>query len=270
MHQPLRRRLPALIAFGIAAGTTVVTAPAAHADPDCGRAPVQYSLDGGAHWTNSPTMPSESGTVQVRLAGNPSAGCDYHVSLASYSTQGATWATSGTQTFLGWATVTLNRGDYRGTLDVGAHLPPCYGEIALYGDGEKYDGSDSDHPMPHYPDDPFSGLVISSWNGGTACAPKPSPSPTSPGASPSGPATPSAPPSPAPAAPAGPAGTSAPPSPASPAPAGPAHPSPGAGPVLAFTGSDGDRLAATAAIGAALLVAGAATTVVVRRQARRR
>ncbi|RKT20212.1 hypothetical protein BX285_4696 [Streptomyces sp. 1114.5] len=65
---------------------------------------MQYSVDGGAHWTNAATMPAESATVQVRLAGEPAAGCDYHVSLGSYEAQGPTWATSGRQAFLGWAT----------------------------------------------------------------------------------------------------------------------------------------------------------------------
>ncbi|MEE1785599.1 hypothetical protein PUR71_22225 [Streptomyces sp. SP17BM10] len=254
MHDHLRRSLPALTALGLTAAAAAIAAPAAHADPDCGRAPVQYSVDGGAHWTAGATMPAESATVQVRLAGEPAAGCDYHLSLGSYATQGPTWATSGRQVFLGWATTTLTRAHYRDTLDVTGHLPRCYGELALYAVGEKYDGADSDHPLPHYPDEPFSGLMIASWNGGTACAPTPTPTPTdtlTPTAAPTttptaAPVTaapvPTATPSSAPAAP--PSSSSSPSSRASAS----------AAPALAATGAD-DGLLAAAAVGALALVA---------------
>ncbi|MGY0466008.1 hypothetical protein ACW14Y_37985 [Kitasatospora sp. cg17-2] len=177
MHHRLRRSVPALTALGLTASAAVLAAPAAQAAPDCGRAPVQYSVDGGTHWTNSAAMPGPTGTVQVRLAGEPAVGCDYHVSLASYTTQGATWATSGHHTQLGRATTTLNRAHYRDTLDVSGHLPPCFGELALYSGDGSYDGSDSDNPLPHYPDEPYSGLAIATWNGGTACT-SPTPTPT--------------------------------------------------------------------------------------------
>ncbi|HJD84565.1 hypothetical protein [Kitasatospora aureofaciens] len=263
MHSHVRRGLPMLTALGLTVGVTALAAPAAHAEPDCGRAPVQYSVDGGAHWTNEATMPAESGSVQVRLAGVPTAGCDYHVSLGSYATQGATWATSGQQTFLGWATTTLTREHYRDTLDVTGHLPRCYGELALYSVGEKYDGSDSDHPLPHYPDEPFSGLMIASWNGGTACAPTPTGSPTAP-ATPTSAATPTptsaaapvttAPsPTPVPGAPtASPRATPRTPATATPATATPAT----AAPTLAATGSDDGLLTAAGVAAAALIAAG--------------
>ncbi|MFD8784521.1 hypothetical protein [Kitasatospora sp. NPDC059599] len=251
MH-PHPRRLPALTAVALTAltaGGAALAAPAAHAAPDCGRAPLQYSVDSGAHWTNSATMPAESATVQVRLAGEPAAGCDYHVSLGSYEAQGPTWATSGRQAFLGWATTTLTREHYRDTLDVTGHLPRCYGELALYAVGEKYDGSDSDHPLPHYPDEPFSGLAIASWNGGTACAPAPTAGPTS------TPTTPAPVPSTPTTAPTTAAPTTAAPAPA-PSPTGPGTPSrtPTPAPTLAATGSD-DGLLTAAALGAVVLVA---------------
>ncbi|MEV7774529.1 hypothetical protein [Kitasatospora sp. NPDC086791] len=263
MH-PHPRRLSALTALALTAGAAALAAPAAHAAPDCGRAPVQYSVDGGAHWTNSATMPAESATVQVRLAGEPAAGCDYHVSLGSYEAQGPTWATSGRQTFLGWATTTLTREHYRDTLDVTGHLPHCYGELALYAVGEKYDGSDSDHPLPHYPDEPFSGLAIASWNGGTACAPTPTSSPT-PTTPPPGPTAGPTATTPAPTAPApttAPTGGASPAGPApAPSPTGPATPSRTPAPVaattapaLAATGTD-DGLLTAAAVAAALLTA---------------
>ncbi|MEU8921474.1 hypothetical protein AB0D10_11155 [Kitasatospora sp. NPDC048545] len=77
-------------------------------------------------------------------------GCDYKVSLASYSTEGPTFAASGTQTFLGSATVTLNRENPQATLDISAYLPKCFGQIDLYPGDQKFDGHSN--PLPHYPD----------------------------------------------------------------------------------------------------------------------
>ncbi|MGA5821496.1 hypothetical protein ACPC54_26930 [Kitasatospora sp. NPDC094028] len=258
MRTSLRRGLPALTALGLTVTATALAAPAAHAEPDCGRAPIQYSVDGGAHWSIDATMPAESATVQVRLAGVPTAGCDYHVSLGSYATRGATWATSGRQTFLGWATTTLTREHYRDTLDVTGHLPPCYGELALYTVGEKYDGSDSDHPLPHYPDEPFSGLLTASWNGGTACAPAPTTAPTTPTPGPTRTATPTPTPTAAAATTTAPAPgpTTAPATPT----ASPRATTATAAPTLAATGTD-DTLLATAALAAAALLAAGATAV---------
>ncbi|WP_395297569.1 hypothetical protein ACF9IK_32060 [Kitasatospora hibisci] len=270
MSSNLRRGLAAITAFAFTAGPAVLAVPAAHAEPACGRPPVQYSVDGGADWTDGAAIPSPSGTVQVRLAGEPTAGCDYHVSLGSYETQGASWATSGRQTFLGWATTTLTREHYRDTLDVSGHLPHCFGELALYGVGGKYDGKDSDHPLPHYPDEPFSGLLIASWNGGTACPPKPTAGPTSPAA----PTTTAAPASTTPtaartAAPTAPVTASAAAAPSSGAPA-PAQASATAAPVLAATGADDGLLAVTAVGAAALVAAGCAAAHLGRRRAARR
>ncbi|MFJ4670737.1 hypothetical protein [Kitasatospora purpeofusca] len=286
MHHRLRHSVPALTALGLTAGAAVLAAPAAQAAPDCGRAPVQYSVDGGAHWTSSAAMAGPAGTVQVRLAGEPAAGCDYHVSLASYATQGATWATSGHHTQLGRATTTLNRAHYRDTLDISGHLPPCFGELALYSGDGSYDGSDSDNPLPHYPDEPYSGLAIATWNGGAACA-SPTPTPTA-TPTPTPTATPTPTPTPTTARPttAGPtaptATTPAPiapttPTPTTPAPALPtatvppvsASPTTTAATALAATGTDNGTLT-TLAIGAAALAAtGGAVLYTARRRTTR-
>ncbi|MER7582492.1 hypothetical protein [Kitasatospora sp. NPDC097691] len=260
MHPHPRRpsahtALSTTAALALAAGAVAVAAPAAHAAPDCGRAPVQYSVDGGVHWTNSATMPAESATVQVRLAGVPAAGCDYHVSLGSYETQGPTWATSGRSVFLGWATITLTREHYRDTLDVTGHLPHCYGELALYTVGGKYDGSNSDHPLPHYPDEPFSGLAVATWNGGTACTPEPT-------AGPATPTTPAPVPSAATASPTGPAPAPSPTRPTASPRAGSATPAP----ELAATGADDGLLTAAAVAAAVLLAAGGAAAYAGRRR----
>ncbi|MEU9079523.1 hypothetical protein [Kitasatospora sp. NPDC048538] len=288
MHARLRRGLPALMAAGLTAGVPLLTAPPAHAGTDCGRGPVQYSVDGGAHWTADASMPAASGTVQVRLAGVPTAGCDYHVSLGSYATEGATWATSGAHTLLGWATTTLTRDHYRATLDIGDRLPPCYGELALHAGGEKYDGADGDHPLPHYPDEPYSGLLIASWNGGTACPPKPTGGPTTAAPAPTvtpAPTVPTATPVPTTAPTAGPTATPTSPATATATPtptatttrAAPSvtspHPSqPPATPAaaLASTGADDGSLAVTAVAAAALLAAGGAALHAARRRSARR
>ncbi|MCX4755572.1 hypothetical protein [Kitasatospora purpeofusca] len=288
MHHRLRRSVPALTALGLTAGAAVLTAPAAQAAPDCGRAPVQYSVDGGTHWTNNAAMPGPAGTVQVRLAGEPAAGCDYHVSLASYATQGATWATSGHHTQLGRATTTLNRAHYRDALDVSGHLPPCFGELALYSGDGSYDGSDSDNPLPLYPGEPYSGLAIATWNGGAACAsPTPTPS-TTPTATPTLTPTPTSTPTtarpttatstattPAPIAPTTPTATT--PAPALPTatttPTAATTASPTAtataAPALAATGADNGTLTALAIGAVALATTGGAVLYTARRRTTR-
>ncbi|GAA2278455.1 MULTISPECIES: LPXTG cell wall anchor domain-containing protein [Kitasatospora] len=290
MHHPLRRTLPALAALGIAVGAPVLTAGTAHAVMhDCGEVAVQYSVDGGSHWINGGRMSEPHGTIQVRLVGETSPGCDYKVSLASYSTEGPDWGTSGTQTFLGWATTTLNHDRPQATLDVSAHLPKCFGQIDLYAGDQKFDGVSN--PAPHFPDTVVPRNLITAWNGGSACQPTPSSSP-------------SAPVSPNPVPPSHPAGSpspsaSVPPS-ASPKPShspstptrtghpssAPSAPAPSASepvgtpsvkpvsdkpaPVLASTGSDGGQMIATAVGGVALLALGAGAVVFSRRRAARR
>ncbi|MGF1432109.1 LAETG motif-containing sortase-dependent surface protein [Kitasatospora sp. LaBMicrA B282] len=178
MHHPLRRTLPALAALGIAAAAPLLTAgPAVARDTgSCGTATVAYSVDNGAHWTTAGEMDKPYGVIQVKLVGKVTKGCPYEVSLASYSTEGPTWATSGTQAFLGWATTTLSSNTPQATLDVSGTLPPCFGQIDLYNNGNKFDGVSN--PLPRYPDGVFPNSLISHWNGGSACAPTPTPTPT--------------------------------------------------------------------------------------------
>ncbi|MGR7002744.1 hypothetical protein ACU686_40145 [Yinghuangia aomiensis] len=122
--------------------------------------------------------------------------CQYKVSFASYSADGPTWKTSGTQRFLGKDTVTLTAKKPSATLDIKKHLPPCYGQIDLYGGGDKFTGAKT----PHYPDKKYPTNMIAGWNGGEgvralkppSSSPKPSKSPsTSPKPSPSVSASPS-------------------------------------------------------------------------------
>ncbi|MFF9646729.1 hypothetical protein [Kitasatospora aureofaciens] len=307
MHQLLRRSLPALAALGIAVGAPLLTAGAAQAQAEhgCGTVGVQFSVDGGKSWISDGRMSQPHGVVQVRLAGDVVDGCDYRISLASYDTEGPTWATSGKQTFLGWATTTLRSGNRQATLDVSAHLPKCYGQIDLYNGDKKFDGVAN--PAPRYPDGVFSDNLISAWNGGKACVPTPTGTPTVPvptsSASPTATATPhptgtptatttpSVPATASPsttAKPSAPATTGTPSSgtpsttPAVPAPSAPADTTgpvgkPTANPVsttpastLASTGGNSSQMIVYGAGGAALLAVGGGALVIARRRGARR
>ncbi|GAA1255529.1 hypothetical protein GCM10009665_52570 [Kitasatospora nipponensis] len=329
MHHPLRRTLPALAVLGIAVAAPLATAGTAQAHPgsSCASLGVVYSTDGGSTWTAAGRMSAPHGVISVKLQGQPQPGCTYDVSLASYSTQGPTWQTSGTQAFLGWATATLGKDLPPATLDVSAHLPTCFGQIDLYSGNEKFDGKSN--PLPHYPNGVFPRNLITAWNGGTACQPTPSPSPSvsassSPSTKPSG--SPSTSPSSSPSQSA--SGTPSPSASASVSPSTSASPSPSVsasvsasatpshsatpsaapstsaavvptpsnstdtsgqpvgvpsvqpvstapaeakpGTSLAFTGSNGGQMIATAVGGAALLALGTGAVVVSRRRAARR
>ncbi|NUU21903.1 MAG: hypothetical protein HOV68_10380 [Streptomycetaceae bacterium] len=139
--------------------------------PKCGPAVIEYSKDGGKTWTRSGLLGGFVPKLKVRLVGTVKKGCEYKVSYASYSAEGPTWKKSGTQGFLGMDTVTLTSKKTSAELDIAKHLPPCYGQVDLYGNGKKFDGKKN--PLPHYPNAKFPTNLIAGWNGGKACAPKP-------------------------------------------------------------------------------------------------
>jgi hypothetical protein len=243
---------------------------------DCGQVTIEHSVDGGQTWsTNGRIDGSAPAKITVRLKGDVQSGCDYAVSLASYSADGGTWATSGDQAFLGWDTTTLNSGNREHTLDVSGFAPKCFGQIDLYGNGTKYDGSDRAHALPHYPDSVTPTDLITAWNGGQAC--------TSPSPSPSGDTSPTPSPShstsqtPAPSTSAtttAPADSGSSPSPSATNTAPPvgapvvrpaSQTSSGSGD-LAETGGNGSQTAAFAAGGAALLTVGGGAVYVTRRR----
>jgi hypothetical protein len=211
------RSLSALAATAfVAVAAPLLAAGPASADDGgaCQSATVQYRIVGadgnvvGADWTSQggfhqwDTVP---GTVEVRLAPDQSVkeGCEYPVSLAEYTTEGATWYTSGRQALIGKATVHLTAKDVAGA-DQAQHTwqqlkvesPDCYGQIDLYGDDVTYDGGTGEGhgPLPYEPDNivtPYH--LIAAWNGGDKeCAPStpdsPTPTPTQPASAP--PATP--------------------------------------------------------------------------------
>jgi LPXTG-motif cell wall-anchored protein len=148
-----------------------VGAAQAHGNSDsCGQVSVTYSLDGGQTWTtngriNGATAPT---AITVKLTNGAPEGCSYAVSLASYSAEGPDWKSSGTQAFLGWDTTTLDSKNDQATLDVSGTAPTCFGQVDLYGNGVKYDGTGG-NALPHYPDSATPPALITAWNGGAPC-----------------------------------------------------------------------------------------------------
>jgi len=266
-------------------------------DGKCDRAGIEHSVDGGQTWTRDGRMDGDKvpTVVKVRLTGDRIGDkCSYNVSLASYSAEGPKWENSGTQAFLGWATTTLSNKNREATLDVSQWAPECFGQIDLYGNGTKYDGSSPSAALPHYPNSATPTNLITAWNGGQECQQSPSPSPspsdettspttptTSPGTdTPStspGTDTPSASPSTDTPSPSGSPTTSAPavgdsssPSPSAgstaPPTGTPSVPPADSSGNLAETGGNGTQTATFAAGGAVLLIAGGAAVFFTRRR----
>jgi hypothetical protein len=104
-------------------------------------------------------------TVSVRLGSkSKTVSCD--VSLHSYATDGATWATSGIQTVVGFATIHLTPTAQ--TLSVQGSA--CFGQNELVIGTKKYDGSDG--ALPHFPNGVFGKTAtLATWSGGAACPP---------------------------------------------------------------------------------------------------
>jgi LPXTG-motif cell wall-anchored protein len=264
------KRTLAIVGVGsMAAALTVLGTGSAMAasspHSECGHVSIEHSVDNGASWTTNGRMDGDHmpATVQVRLTGNVEDGCSYPVSLASYSAEGPTWQTSGTQAFLGWDTTTLDSKQPTATLDVSRTAPTCFGQIDLYGNGTKYDGTTG--ALPHYPDSATPTNLITAWNGGKACSATPTP-PATPvnSATP----TPSATPQPTKSAPAVDSTASPAPS-SSTAPVGtPQVPPTSTKPTgnLAETGGNSTETTVIGGAAAALLVIGGGAVAVTRRK----
>ncbi|QNP74611.1 LPXTG cell wall anchor domain-containing protein [Streptomyces roseirectus] len=221
--------LLAATAFATSAAPLLFAAPAnATTGADCSAATIQYRLAGG-DWTSTGgfrTWSSGLDKVEVRLAAGQQIGadCKYPVSLAEYTTEGPSWATSGTQTLVDKATVYLGADDVAGQDDTGrtwqqlsVKTPDCYGQIDLYGDDVTYDGGTGEGhgPAPYQPGNVATPQhLIAAWNGGDKkCAAEETPStpPSTPGV-PEEPSTPPASPTPTPPS----AGEVTPPAPTTP------------------------------------------------------
>ncbi|WP_129840584.1 LAETG motif-containing sortase-dependent surface protein [Streptomyces sp. RFCAC02] len=155
------------------AGGAVVglgAAPAmAHDGDRCDRVRVETSTDGGATWSTTGRFTGEAPTtISVRLSGRITEGCEYPISLASYQTDGPSWESSGEQVFLGWDTTVLTSETKEDVLDVSAYAPSCFGQIDLYGNDTKYDGTNG-NALPHFPDSATPTDLIAAWNGEAPC-----------------------------------------------------------------------------------------------------
>ncbi|KPI19720.1 hypothetical protein OK074_7796 [Actinobacteria bacterium OK074] len=137
----------------------------------------QFSLDGAAYSDSIKVddvnlKPGTDGKVHIKVrAADDAASCT--VSLASYLTHGATFATSGKQVFLDFDTVTVKRGE-TDTLDTAVPDVGCFAQVDLYRGNTKFDGKlDANDGFTHgdLPAGPSHTVIkdklIASWNGGT-------------------------------------------------------------------------------------------------------
>ena len=196
MTKHTRIRAAGWIAAG-ALATTAFLAPAtvAAATPSHATLTAQGCTSSLFHWDvangqNAYAMV----TVNVHAVGSIPENCTFSFSLNSYTAQGATWPTSGTQALLDHQSITLSAANSSGQLSVAK--PVCYGQTDFYTGTTKFDGIDG--ALPHYPNVVTPTGLISYSNGGSACQ-EPSSSPSQPVASESVP--PSASPSESPSTP---------------------------------------------------------------------
>ncbi|WP_282961639.1 LAETG motif-containing sortase-dependent surface protein [Streptomyces montanisoli] len=267
----------------------------------CDNVHVKFSTDGGHHWRQDGmlTDPVAPTSIVVKLDGHVTRGCEYKISLATYKTEGKTWADSGTQSFLDVDHATLSRKNKSATLQVkGINNSVCFGQIDLYAGDTVYDGKTPSTALPHYPDSATPEDLITAWNGAYPDCDKNGGGDTPPSTGPSdstppstGPSDSTTPPSGSDTTPpsTGPSDTTSPSpstsastgtpstSPSSSAPAVGATTAPSGTPVaqpvsstptLAETGSNSSQTTTFIAAGAALVVIGAGAVVFTRRRNR--
>jgi hypothetical protein len=160
-----RRVVPALAALALAAGGASLALGAGTA----AAAVVPACTSADITWTAlSPT----SSTVTLV---DPTFSC--WVSLNSYDTAGATWATSGTQTADGHDSVELMPSKTTATLSAPfTKNSTCFGQTDLYGGTQLFDGTDG--ALPLYPGTVTPLNLLAFWNGSTtSCTPASSPTP---------------------------------------------------------------------------------------------
>ena len=126
-------------------------------DRACGAVVFSYSVSPGRR--DYPLL-----SVTVTAPNGVPKGCERSWSLNSYTAEGPTWETSGTQALFDHDSITLDDEHASGTLTVAA--PPCYGQTDFYEGTTRFDGDDG--PLPLYPGSvvPNPGLIAYS-NGGT-------------------------------------------------------------------------------------------------------
>jgi LPXTG-motif cell wall-anchored protein len=137
----------------------------------------EFSLDGSAFYSSVKVddqnlKPGTDGKAHITVrTANGATTCT--VSVASYLTHGATFATSGQQVFHDFDTVTVKRGK-TDTLDVAIPDVGCFAQVDLYKGAVKYDGDlDANDGFQHgdLPAGPDHAVIkdklIAAWNGGT-------------------------------------------------------------------------------------------------------
>jgi hypothetical protein len=178
MIKPTRLRA----AGWLAAGALLTTALLAPATVSASSPKIDPHHDDGGSCTSSLFSWNKSGqntypmlSVTVQAKGALPQGCTFSFSLNSYTAEGPTWPTSGTQALFDHDSITLSADQTSGTLTV--EQPPCFGQTDFYTGTTKYDGQDG--ALPHYPNvvTPYGLLAYS--NGGTKCE-QPSSSPSQP------------------------------------------------------------------------------------------
>lgn len=121
------------------------------------------------------SAPGPLGEVQVLFdpdhdgeADAPDAYCTRGFQLDAYQTEGATWATTGTQTWIDGDGATISAESPTATLSV--DVPECYHQSDLSSQGAEFSEDDyfdgTGNPVPHYPDVTIPGRIGAS-NGGT-------------------------------------------------------------------------------------------------------
>ncbi|ACU74240.1 hypothetical protein Caci_5381 [Catenulispora acidiphila DSM 44928] len=128
-----------------------------------------------AHFTQVKTEPQYGFRVELtQSALQQQCTGSVDISLASYNAEGPTWETSGTQSFVDFATVHLTTTSKTSASQVltvklpGVPGGPCFGQIDLYPGSTKYDGTNG-HGIPNY----HNGVntpkgVFAAWNGADA------------------------------------------------------------------------------------------------------
>jgi LPXTG-motif cell wall-anchored protein len=193
LAQRIAATAASLLLLGVGSTALAGSASATQTESACVPTAVQWSPDGGSTWRSTAWATAAAyPLVSVLLRYDPAAEqanpCPATFSLNSYTTDGPTWDTTGTQVLLDHATTTLDATHQTAALSVAT--PKCYGQTDLYRGSTRYDGTDG--PVPHYPDVKFPSKVLVGWsNGGQACEVVPPPV-TPPGVTTPGPANPQA------------------------------------------------------------------------------
>jgi hypothetical protein len=160
---PTPTATPRITATPVITATPYESVGGATATPVITAAPCTASLFG---YDKSGAQAYPMLVVHVWAIGTLPEGCSWSFSLNSYTTEGPSWSTSGTQSLYDHVSVTIDATHPSGTLTV--NQPLCYGQTDFYSGTTRFDGVDGS--LPHYPDSVVPQPLIAYSNGGGACA----------------------------------------------------------------------------------------------------